>query len=303
MAVEGLDGSRPRILRYEIANEGVVRRCGDLRGGGELIQQPFTLAWLDAGHVAVSGWDVLQVIEPTEDRELWQLDAPGSRAVDLARVRLPGGDALAVAWTNSAGGTDIRTVRFHGFDSPAEPIPQLEANSGSNPFGLGVYSIAQSPIRPERLLFLKPIDYAAAEYDVTMRMRVMPSYAPSREGLVLRSLHALDDGTSNRLVWAGAENGTEGVFYVSEPTGSAPQPPSMPRSCTSLTCASFPHAVPDPTHPHRIYAICDAPTFEDAKLVRLSVIDQSCEVIVEAPELEEGGRARMSRLSIARVWP
>src|SRR5687768_7262089 len=85
VAVEGLDGARPRILRYELTADGVARRCGDLRAGGDLMQQPFTVAWLDEGHVAVSGWDQLQVIDPSADEIVWEIRREGERAIDVTR--------------------------------------------------------------------------------------------------------------------------------------------------------------------------------------------------------------------------
>lgn len=295
VAVESLEGGAGRVLRFELADDGAVRRCGDLGAAGEIASMPLTLAWLDDERVAVASDVGIQMLDPTGDSLVWSTGGDGLWPRDAFVLEEPGiGRRLAIA-VGQPGIDDLREIRV--YDGDGGVTRSWPLNGGDLPLGLGVYGVTQSPVHRERLLAVKLGGYAAAEVDPWEPAGYTAEpWVRDRKGVVFSSISALESDGLNRVAWVGVEAGASGVYYLFEPTGQPGQTPSMGIGCGNREC-SFVHAVPDPTLNTRLFAICAEGSERD--LVRFTSTGGECEVIVSAADLEGMGSMGLGRLAVA----
>lgn len=303
VTVENLASTTPHpgsVLRFQLDAypETTAHRCGDLTGGGRMIQQPWTAVRAPDGRVIVAGDDAVQAVDPDTDALTVLLPAAEvpNRPTDSFLLRAPEGSTrVAIAFTAVSTSGDLRDVwTFSG----TAVVDRWRLNDGAFPLGLSVSSMTGSPVNPGRLLAVRSDMYAAVEVDPWARMRFdMPPFVAPRDGVVLRTISALDDGTTNRVVWTGMQDGRDAAYAITDTTGAGDLRVPLPDRCDETMCDSFVHAVPDPTEFHRVIALCESngpPRVR--KVVRFSTTGNPCEVLVDDANI--GRDRRFSRLAM-----
>lgn len=299
VAVEDLRGGPGRVLRFALGDDLPLERCGDLTASGEMIGQPFAVAWVDEHRVAVATTDGLQVVDPADDSLSWTASHDGLWPNDAFRLETPEGvRRLAVAYSALATPSDIRSVRI--YDDGGGVLHDLLGNGGQLPIGLGVSSMTQSPLHHDRMLAAKDSSYSAAEVDPWAEVTyVDPPYVTTREGVVLESVFGLEADAQNRVAWVGHDDAGSHVYYVLDPDGASGRGLSLPLDCEGRQC-TFVHAVPDPSLNTRLIALCEEDAdYASRRVVRFRSTANECEVLFEAESLPGASDHRLSRMSVA----
>lgn len=304
VTVENLSSTTPApgsVLRFELDPypATTAHRCGDLTGGGRMVQQPWTAVRAPDGRVIVAGDDAVQAVDPDTDA-LTTIVAAGdvpNRPTDAFVLRAPDGSTrVVIAFTAISSSGDIRNVWTL---SGSSIVDRWMLNDGVFPLGLSVSSMTQSPVHPERLLAVRSDMYAAAEVDPWAGTRFdMPPFVAPRDGVVLRTISALDDGGgNNRIAWTGAQDGRDAAYGITDRLGAGDLRVPLPDRCDETMCDSLLHAVADPTEAHRVIALCETngpPRVR--KVVRFSTTGRPCEVLID--DASVGRDRRFSRLAM-----
>lgn len=300
VAVEDVSntGASGRVLRFALREELPLPRCPDLTAGGEMVPQPLAVAWIDPHRVAVASTEAVQLVDPEDDSLTWTAAHSNLWPNDAFRLETPRGRRPAVAFSNFGMSSDIREVRV--YDDAGGIAWDWLGNGGELPIGLGVTSMTQSPVHTDRMLALKPSDYAAAEIDPWSGTAALdPPYVTTHEGLVLDSIYALEAGGQNRLVWTGREQDVSHVYYERDTGGQGGFDISLPVDCEGRAC-TFVHAVPDPTLRTRLIGLCEEDQdFATRRIVRFRPSANECDVLFEAASLPDPQASRLARLSVA----
>jgi len=302
VTVENFDSPPGRVLRFELDAypATTAHRCGDLTGAGRMVQQPWTAVRAPDGRVIVAGDDAVQAVDGETDAltTLVMASEIPHRPSDSFLLRAPDGSTrIAIAFTAFSTSNDIRDLWTL---AGGAVVDRWTLGSGTLPLGIAVKSMTASPINPGRLLAVRSDMYAAVEVDPWASMRFdMPPYVAPRDGVVLSTISALNDGTTNRVAWVGSQDGREGAYAITDSTGAGDLRVPLPYRCDETMCDSFAHAVPDPTEYHRVIAICTTngpPSV--SKVVRFSTTGNPCEVLIDDTRVVRGGRLRFSHLAM-----
>lgn len=290
-AVEDLladDAYGGKVARFELIDDGSVRRCSDLTGGGVLHAQPMAVAAVGE-LVVVATREGVQAIDPATDTIAWEVPS-GEHPMDVAALDDPGGGApfAAVGW-GSLGGAEIRRVVAYRDGIAVHDWP-LNVAGG---LGLGVVSLSRSSFRGDRLMVMKPIDYAAAEWDPFAGMRMDPPFAVAPSGVALKTLYAVDTGADNRLAWTGTRDSASMWFYLNDAMGTPGRTPTTVMRCDMC---DFVHAVPNPAYPTHYFAVCETAGALSRSIVTFASVPSECEVVLEGSTL--GPRPRIAKLGI-----
>lgn len=313
VSVEDVRGGPGRVLRFALRDELPLERCGDLTARGQMLGQPFTLAWIDEHRVAVASTNGVQLVDPEDDSLTWNAPHDALWPNDAFRIETPEGvRRLAIAYSNWGGVSgEIRSVRL--YDDAGGVLREMFGNGGELPIGLGVASMTQSPVHPDWMLAVKPGSYAAGEIDPwTPAAHTDPAWVMDREGTVLESIFGLaappsldapPEEVQNRIAWVGRDEAGSHVHYVLGGDGTPGVGVSLPLDCEGRAC-TFVHAVPDPSMNTRLLALCEEDgDFATRRVVRFRSTATECEVVFEAGTMPAPGDHRLARMSVAWEVP
>jgi hypothetical protein len=259
-------------------------RCSDLDAG--MPSQPFSVAAIPTDRVAAATWDLVVLLDSTNNRELWRAPRPGTQdyPMDVFPLQSPDGSWLVAVGYSMLPGM-IRDLYAYDARNGTERH-HWRLNSTDIPLGLGWVGMTRSSSSASRFFALNPTSSALREIDPFSGAQIGGDISPSRN---LRTIYALETSGAPRVAWVGDSlSPSDAVFYWDTGVGISP-------AFTCTTACEFAHVVPDPTSTD-LLALCGTPAQVVRRVVRINTTSGACTTILDGAPF--GPAKRLSRLAI-----
>lgn len=265
--------------------------CPTLTMRGTMDRWANAVGWTGR-HVLVGSQGHLSAIDPALDNVAWAHTQPPPESgvpAYVFRVRMEGADRVAVAYLLSTGDTLLRALELYDPAGNGEYVRRLSLETGAMDLH-GTAAIAAHPRDEGRVIYASTPSIDQTDIPTGSSQPPQTTYI---NGLPL-------GGTTHRLSSLVRPGGLGRVVYL-QPTklwmsnddGNS-RSPRGPFTCGLCNPMAAQDAVPDPTHPDRLFAICDTGTADS--VVRIDV-NGTCDLVLDGATL--GSQLFPSRLAIA----
>jgi hypothetical protein len=291
-SVNGGTGNDGRILQFGLGGTVPVKCGNDLQAGKKLDKSPRSLAWFPPDGILYGGETTLYLIDAVKDLFRWNYKTQSSDYPIATFPLLKDGALVVGAGFDTSGFDEVKLLHIINPKNGAMLFGWDVTDQNNSPIvlGGGIPSMAQSPVDPSHVFYLKTIINDAPAMDVAppydgnmVKPTVYWQQRPTGSYLTRMNV---THGPANlrRTVWLqGSNNGStdDGIYFAND-DGTGPTM-TGPLICHNPMCAvpfKAHDAAPDPTAANRVFATCSGSATNTGHVVR---IDDNglCEVIFD----------------------
>jgi hypothetical protein len=305
-SVNGASQTGGKVLQFALGG-GSAQPCGrQLTAGNTLGNQNLAITWLAPDRIVVAGGNgILYFLDPATDTYRGTYMPPtliGYTPLDVFPVAAPGGKtAVGVAYDQGMDNEadDLQVIDKTTAMKLYEWNVKDTSPTGILPLGSSIISITRSPLDPTHGFAIKqdsfsgyaagdfPLPFDGTPVKATKYENVLPTNAGTMQTFYAVAASA---GGGRRVAWTTTSfSSGDNVFYTDD-TGAGPALVGPIRCTGNALCKSPPRyadAVPDPTSPTHVIAICQDATSSNARHIVRFDENGGCDTLLDGRTLPQ----------------